>query len=1024
MPVSIDTLVKRNNDPKSSATKIKKTVFDKAFTGNGNNSRGYINTVNNTMKNFVEDVWKKHQDAENDLNRSYFNTYERKNVQFHPFLHGIRELECDGLGYEHLLTTSIPVITGDTKDNNDMFDINNDDKWSAIYEDINGHKVSTRIVPTRLIRHRYGRKGKKTNVFTSDFIIVNKYEMNPGQSFGYKFLEDDELGYFLQNVSSLNENLVVISPLVDDYYTDFNQAKADIQLVTDENQKWFYNEIKDEGFNVIDIYDLAAQEVTNEFVDLNSRGFAFWGQMYEAAVTNPNRIAGKDAFQKKIFQIFQSLNMSFDELPKDIQDVRVLDDYQTLYKVQKHVNDKYVHLGDALFSQSLTLSLRLNDNLGKLKEAANNGQLYDFDPQDKNVDKVVNQSKNFSVAQKKLLTAKEPLIVGVAGAGSGKSHTIVGRLAYLQQQQEDMSKVLVLSFTNTAADNIKARYPKVRSLTLSKLFHEMYKLNFANQQLSDDAVLSASLQLINENSSYFTNRGYKAKDIRQVISNLSSILHDMSSFRPRYSVNAYLNALSQIINDNFKAVIDILDSIQQVSITLEPIIINAMLMNNSIQNINIPAEIQNINFIITDESQDISTFEYVLLTELTVRYGANLMIVGDSTQTLYEFRDSNPDFLNTIESSDVFKLYRLNRNYRSNNDILAMGNQFLDVIRANRFAKMQLTSNNVTPATKASFTKNVQLENIVLPDMKNNEVYAKDLGNDITKNTRLLKWVASKMRKGEQVGILAFTKAEAKIAEKTITQALNDGASTFGLTKEVKSGSLIKDQKRPSSLITDSVASMNLSDVAAQPSVDRQMSAFKKAFKDAVYHQLRKASAQFVPYYASEAIDSFVGSTTGQTMINAVLTTKTDASRKMLYNYITKILLDAEIKHNQQNTYLSLTTDDDDTVDKILNSCDIVSSTIHSAKGLEFDNCIVIYRQTEAKSRNVKGYEEKLRLFGVALTRAEKQEYILNTLSQKDSQRSISHDQVGMYVSPMQTGYARVMDDLQAQANPTKTVQP
>ena len=86
MPVSIDTLVKRNNDPKSSATKIKKTVFDKAFTGNGNNSRGYINTVNNTMKNFVEDVWKKHQDAENDLNRSYFNTYERKNVQFHPFL--------------------------------------------------------------------------------------------------------------------------------------------------------------------------------------------------------------------------------------------------------------------------------------------------------------------------------------------------------------------------------------------------------------------------------------------------------------------------------------------------------------------------------------------------------------------------------------------------------------------------------------------------------------------------------------------------------------------------------------------------------------------------------------------------------------------------------------------------------------------------------------------------------------------------------------------------------------------------
>lgn len=1024
MPVSIDTLVSRKNDPKSNATKVKKTVFDKAFTGNGNNSRGYINTVNNKFNNFVEDVWKKHQDAESDVRRGYFNTYERKTVQFHPFLHGIRELEEDTMSYEYLLTDSIPVITGDTEDNNDMFDINNDDKWSAIYEDINGHKVSTRIVPTRLIRHRYGRKGKKTNIFTSDFIIVNKYEMNPGQPFGYKFLDGDSLGHFMQNVSSLHENLVVISPLVDDFYTDFNQAQADVKLITDENQKWFYNEIKDEGFNIIDIYDLAAQEVTNEFVDLNSRGFAFWGQMYEASITNPNRIAGKDAFQKKIFQIFQALNMSFDELPKDIQDVRVLDDYQTLYKVQKHVNDKYVHLGDALFSQSLTLSLRLNDNLGKLKEAADNGQLYNFDPQDKNVDKVVNQSKNFSLAQKKLLTAKEPLIVGVAGAGSGKSHTIVGRLAYLQQQQEDMSKVLVLSFTNTAADNIKARYPKVRSLTLSKLFHEMYKLNFATQQLSDDAVLSASLQLVNPDSSYFKNRGYKAEDINDVVNKLSGILHDMSSFRPRYSVNAYLNALSQIINDNFKAVIDILDSIQQVSITLEPIIINAMLMNNSIQNINIPAEIQNINFIITDESQDISTFEYVLLTELTVRYGANLMIVGDSTQTLYEFRDSNPDFLNTIESSDVFKLYRLNRNYRSNNDILEMGNQFLDVIRANRFAKMQLTSNNVTPATKASFTKNVQLENVVLPDMKNNEVYAKDLGADITRNTRLLNWVASKMRKGEQVGILAFTKAEAKIAEKAITQTLNDSASTFGLTKEVKSGSLIKDQKRPSSLVTDAIAGMNLADVNNQPPVDRQLRAFKQDFKDSVYHQLRKASAQFVPFYATEAVNNFVGSATGQNLINHALVSKTTDSRRILYNYVTKILLDAEIKHNQMNTYLSLTTDDDDTVDKVLKSCDIVSSTIHSAKGLEFDNCIVIHRQTEAKSRNVKGYEEKLRLFGVALTRAEKQEYILNTLSQKDSRRSVSHDKVGMYVSPMQTGYARVLDDLQAQSSINTAVRP
>ena len=1010
MPVSINTLISRANDPKNNQKSVKKNVLDKAFTGNGNNSRGYINAKNNEIKSFVDDASKMHLDAIHDFNSGFYTGKETKHISLHPYMTALDEFSDRPL--RSLLKYPFELNTSDTLENNDLFDTEHSDDWPYVYYGVDNLKISMKIVATELTRERYIRKNKKHNVFVPNLMLITKLQTNLNDPYTYEYHDYDGLVREINRARNLDKNSVQITELYTPDYNDPLTIRYALKNAIDASKNEYYQEQNDRPFEAVNIFNEAADNLANNFVDMYSRGFAFWAQAYNESLKH--NVADDKTLRSQIYNIYHNINMSFDELPKDIQDFRVLDDYQALYKAQKYANDNYVKLGDALFSQSLTLSLRLNDNLGKLKEASDNHELYDFNPQNKQVDQIVNQSSKFSVAQKKLLTSTDPLVVGVAGAGSGKSHTIVGRLAYLQQQGEDMSKVLVLSFTNTAADNITNRYPKVRSLTLSKLFHEMYRTNFANQQLSDDAVLSSSLQLINPGSNYFANRGYKEADVDRVIKKLSTLLHDMSSFHPRYSVNAYLNWLSQVINDDFKMVTDILDSIQQVSITLEPIIINAMLMNENIQNINIPSDIKDINFIITDESQDISTFEYVLLTELTVRYGANLMIVGDSTQTLYEFRDSNPDFLNTIEASNVFTLHRLNRNYRSNNDILEMGNQFLDVIRANRFAKMQLSSNNVTPSTVKSFTDHVQLDNVALENMGNNKDYAESLGKDIQANDRLLNWAADKLRKHEQVAILAFTKAEAKVIEDKLSAKLNSNLAAYGLTKEVNTGSLIKDQKRPSSLITDTVATMKLDDANHAPQVDGNLSFFKSALKDAVRLVFKDPSKAFVPRYALDAVDQFAASNLGSTLISNAMAIPSDSNISAVYNYVTKELLDAEIKHNQMNTYLSLTTDDDTTVQNILNNCDIVSSTIHSAKGLEFDNTIVVYRQSDNKKKSVKGYEEKLRLFGVALTRAKSEEYIINTLTPKDNMQSITHDQIGMYSTPMQTGYARVIDNLKS----------
>lgn len=1022
MPVSIDKIVKRSNNGFTNQNNHDKKLINSGLTGNGLGTRGYFTKVNGQVFDLLGANDRRHQNILTSQRNGMNVVEDVKNIFVNPFMNGAKRVLTEPVDNTDFLQQTFNVITDNTEDDNDIFDTKNSDKWSQRYQFKNGAIVELKLVATAVRKYEAKNRGKKLDtIFDADLMLITKITTDDTKPFKYRYdsLYDAKLiPYNIEgNLHAYDYNPVIISPIFAFKLHDTNNATNALTGYLNDIQQYADVELANENsaFNVASLLDDAAYNVTDKFVETYTRGFNFWGQAYDAC-QNGNygpQIPNKDAI-RGIYATFKMINESFDDFPKAIRDLRILDDYQKLYQVEKRVNEKYLHLGDNLFSQSLTLNLRLNDNLGKLKEVADNNELFKFEANNAQVTKELQLSKDYSLAQKKIITETDPLVVGVAGAGSGKSHTIVGRLQYMKDQGVDMTKVLVLSFTNTAADNITARYPEVRSLTLSKLFHSMYQLNFTNQQLSDDAVLSASLGLVNQYSKYFTNRGHKVSDVREVLDRLVEPLNDMNAYRPKYSVNSNLNRLSNVVNTHFDLVVDILNSLQQVSITLEPIIINAMLMNNKVKNIVIPKEVQNVNFIITDESQDISTFEYVLLTELTTRYKANLMIIGDATQTLYEFRDSNPDFLNTIESSNVFTNHRLNRNYRSNGDILALANQFLDVIRANRFAKMQLTSNDVTPTTYGSFKKNVSMVNMPLESMNTNKDYNESIRERLGLDGKvLIDYIVDKLQKHEQIGLLAYTKNEVKAFQKFIENTINTNYKQYGLSKPATVGSLLRDQKRPTSLVTRAVGQMDFNKVA----LDMNLTDFRNQLTNQIFKAFSKSkkAQPFVPSYADKAIDNFVKSNIGANLIYGALGQNPTNTPKQVFDMLKRELMNAEIKYNQLNTYLNLTANSkEDEINNILEHADIVTSTIHSAKGLEFDNTVVIYRETE-RGHGISAMEEKLRLYGVALTRAKKTELVINTLSDIDNNTSYSHDKAGMYQTPIRTGYSRVLDDLRKQ---------
>ena len=70
--------------------------------------------------------------------------------------------------------------------------------------------------------------------------------------------------------------------------------------------------------------------------------------------------------------------------------------------------------------------------------------------------------------QLKVINSNERTILCLAGAGAGKSFSLVHRIARLVNEGADPTSILALTFTNAAACEMQNKYKQVEGLDLSK----------------------------------------------------------------------------------------------------------------------------------------------------------------------------------------------------------------------------------------------------------------------------------------------------------------------------------------------------------------------------------------------------------------------------------------------------------------------------------------------------------------------------------------------------------------------------
>lgn len=646
-----------------------------------------------------------------------------------------------------------------------------------------------------------------------------------------------------------------------------------------------------------------------------------------------------------------------------------------------------------------SLRLLLAHRLNKLSIAKDNGELYDFQPFNDQIKENVEKNNRFSKQQKEIILTEEPLSIGQAGAGSGKSTTVTGRIHYLQAQQEDLNQVLVLSFTNVAAQNITNRFPGIKSRTLADMFHSIYKNSFLEQHLSTPGTLMNSLRLLNPYSAYFTTmKGHSGADVEDAVEELSTVLSGFANpFKKNNDAQSNMRQLMNVVNEYPNIIVDVLDAVEQTTLELEQIIIHHYLNNDPAQLV-IPQEFQDLNMIITDESQDISTFEYIMLIDMALHYGCQLLIVGDGSQTLYEFRNSDPRYLNALEASGVFATYKLETNYRSNGEILTMANQFLNVIEANDVANIQLRPNSLKTPTVDSFKDKVTVYS-ALPSADDRKGRQQILEDHLLDNPEFKAWFYEKIDNNEQVAFLAHTRRDVKVAE----DALNELLSNYGRTDEATN--IVSKRIYEKKYISDVLLAVRDDFVQINPGAPDFMAQAFDLFDENDPRVLscfrRNITGKQLAWNVQDIRDTF-STVVKQPQIRMMCKEVAMGQRNgtVVMNAILQNMLREETRQNNMKHVLE-PKEEIDIAGKA-----VIVATIHAAKGLEFDHTIVLHHQKgSAKNVNEDKMQEQFRMQFVALSRAKKSEWIINT--QLKPSQSISDQPSAMYSTPMATAYLR-----------------
>lgn len=292
-------------------------------------------------------------------------------------------------------------------------------------------------------------------------------------------------------------------------------------------------------------------------------------------------------------------------------------------------------------------------------------------------------------AQADAVFATEGPVLVIAGAGSGKTRTIVYRTAYMLQKGISPESILLLTFTRRAAGEMTDRVNKLIGSALADRITAGTFHSFANLQLRKygrfigimpnfticDTVDSADMMDLIKNKLDIKKNGKtmpKKGTIAEIISRSRN----------------HLKPISEVIEGYYCKYIDFIDEINQIAelyaqykaernlLDYDDLLEKFMQLLESSPEV--LEKLQNrYRYVMVDEYQDTNVFQGKI-ADLIAQKSRNIMVVGDDSQSIYAFRGANfENILRFPQKWEDARLIKLFRNYRSERALLDYTNEII-----------------------------------------------------------------------------------------------------------------------------------------------------------------------------------------------------------------------------------------------------------------------------------------------------------------------------------------------------------
>lgn len=640
--------------------------------------------------------------------------------------------------------------------------------------------------------------------------------------------------------------------------------------------------------------------------------------------------------------------------------------------------------------------------------------------------------------QKKAIYNVDGPVLVLAGAGSGKTTTIIGRIVYmvmfghayystettfpvtegdikelksvlsgtgsisehlksmLQVKPVSPQNIMAVTFTNKAAGEMKKRLESklgkdTAEKVCAKTFHSAcvgilreyamfvgFKRDFT---IYDEKDCKSVLKDI-----------YKANGIKEKELHKDDVLNHISIWKDKMITPDM--AISQSTISSYNTVAHLYKEYQERLKNA-----NAMdfddLIGNTIRLLkehpDIQAELQKkIQYIMVDEYQDTNASQHELLS-LLVSPEHNICVVGDDDQSIYSFRGADVDnILNFPQEFNGAHIIKMEQNYRSDGNILNLANSLIGHNTKRHNKNLWTYRNPGVMPTYTYYASDYDETDSIVEDIKDYIA----AGNNYSD-------VAILYRNSRLSYVIERALAREKIPYKIV------GGFKFFERAEVK------DIIAYLCVITNPADDQRLKRIINVPArkigaatVDK-IATLAQQYKVSMMEIIRNADLYPAIAKAKPALDSFIkmydtmclmanGSTLGELTQSVI---KYSGYRKMLedkgvdgkdelQNVEQVVVAAEEFEHAHIKTNLSEFLAEI----SLLSAVDTLSSeenkvvmmTLHASKGLEFKNVYIIGLEDSIipSSRDDVGIEEERRLLYVGMTRA-KEELHLSTAKQR-----------------------------------------